>query len=336
MDVFAKEKLEKKKLEKKKIGELFDGTIVYVVDGKYVRDHCGLEAIDFIYGGHGYVYSFIPKDEIWIEKMFHPHEQALWVVHETFEWLQMKYMKKPYEPSHEKADSVEHVVRLMLNSTAKLRIVLAAKKLYADPSKTQITNKMKAYIPQKRNPITHPVREMEGWLLKHINGDKTNSVITMLEHAETKVETDELIQTLGQKYDRTHINFPPEQLVDIPYKGKRAAISKPYFVTWDVNRGALDLYLLYRANSKFFMASIDRLRRVLQAKADEKAKKIPAKVTEIADAIRRDNPSFSDEKAFRMAWETFCSYVEPGYEGCTSKGKSHRESPKSDYSDESK
>lgn len=60
----------------------------------------------------------------------------------------------------------------------------------------------------------------------------------------------------------------------------------------------------------------------------------PEKVTEIADAIRRDNPDFSDEKSFRMAWETYCSYVNPGYEGCTSKGKSKRKSPKSDYSDD--
>lgn len=59
----------------------------------------------------------------------------------------------------------------------------------------------------------------------------------------------------------------------------------------------------------------------------------PEKVTEIADAIRRDNPDFSDEKAYRMAWETYCSYVNPGYEGCTSKGKSKRKSPKSEYGD---
>jgi len=60
----------------------------------------------------------------------------------------------------------------------------------------------------------------------------------------------------------------------------------------------------------------------------------PEKVTEIADAIRRDNPDTSDEKAYRMAWETYCSYVNPGYEGCTSKGKSKRKSPKSEYGED--
>jgi hypothetical protein len=66
--------------------------------------------------------------------------------------------------------------------------------------------------------------------------------------------------------------------------------------------------------------------------SDSKEPDVPKKVVEIADAIRRDNPDTSDEKAYRMAWETYCSYVNPGYEGCTSKGKSDRESPKSEYS----
>lgn len=57
----------------------------------------------------------------------------------------------------------------------------------------------------------------------------------------------------------------------------------------------------------------------------------PKKVTEIADAVRRDSPDMDDEQAYRIAWETYCSYVNPSYEGCTSKGKSKRKSPKSDY-----
>lgn len=54
----------------------------------------------------------------------------------------------------------------------------------------------------------------------------------------------------------------------------------------------------------------------------------PAKVVEIADAIRRDNPDVSDAKSYAMAWETFCSYTNPSYKGCTEKGKSKRKSPK--------
>ena len=54
----------------------------------------------------------------------------------------------------------------------------------------------------------------------------------------------------------------------------------------------------------------------------------PDKVVEIADAIRRDNPDTSDESAYRMAWETYCSYTNPEHSGCTEKGKSKRKSPK--------
>lgn len=55
---------------------------------------------------------------------------------------------------------------------------------------------------------------------------------------------------------------------------------------------------------------------------------VPAKVKEIADAIRRDNKDISDEAAYRMAWETYCSYTNKSYPQCTEKGKSKRKSPK--------
>lgn len=66
-------------------------------------------------------------------------------------------------------------------------------------------------------------------------------------------------------------------------------------------------------------------------KSKKKEPKKPKKVTEIADAIRRDNSSLSDAKSYALAWETYCSYVNPRYKGCTEKGKSKRKSPKSEY-----
>lgn len=64
-------------------------------------------------------------------------------------------------------------------------------------------------------------------------------------------------------------------------------------------------------------------------KKDSKKPKIPKKVKEIAKAIEKDKKS--PEVAHKMAWETYCSYVNPKYEGCTEKGKSKRKSPKSEY-----
>lgn len=75
----------------------------------------------------------------------------------------------------------------------------------------------------------------------------------------------------------------------------------------------------------------DRMRKApgpRTAGSDEHGGK-PDKVVEIADAIRRDQ-DVSDDVAYRMAWETYCSYVNPSYDGCTGKGKSKRKSPKSE------
>jgi hypothetical protein len=52
-------------------------------------------------------------------------------------------------------------------------------------------------------------------------------------------------------------------------------------------------------------------------------------VTEIADAIQRDHSDIDEVAAYKMAWESYCSYVNPSYDGCTAKGKSKRKSPKS-------
>jgi hypothetical protein len=57
---------------------------------------------------------------------------------------------------------------------------------------------------------------------------------------------------------------------------------------------------------------------------DKSAKgKIPKKVEQIADAIRRDTGA-SDEKAYRIAWQTYIKYVNPSYPGATEAGKTKK------------
>lgn len=95
--------------------------------------------------------------------------------------------------------------------------------------------------------------------------------------------------------------------------------------------------LASRLDEKGFLKQASELDKIvaslIEAKKTKEGKEpdVPKKVVEIADAIRRDNPETSDEVAYRMAWETFVSYVDPSYEGGTSKGRSKRESPKSEY-----
>lgn len=56
---------------------------------------------------------------------------------------------------------------------------------------------------------------------------------------------------------------------------------------------------------------------VLAKKKKKKKSKKPVKVTEIADALRRDNPKMSDEDAYKIAWSNYCKNINPSYKGCS-------------------
>jgi hypothetical protein len=59
-----------------------DNLRIWIVNGKLVRD---LFFIDFVEGGHGYVYPFIPKNEIWIEEDVEHKEIKFILLHELHE-----------------------------------------------------------------------------------------------------------------------------------------------------------------------------------------------------------------------------------------------------------
>lgn len=103
------------KINKQFIAKLWDGTNIFLVDGMAVRDNV---SVSFIGGGHGYeegtdTPSEAPRNEIWIEKMENMEDQVFVLVHELVEWLQMKYYKEKYSPSHEISNSMENAVRQM-------------------------------------------------------------------------------------------------------------------------------------------------------------------------------------------------------------------------------
>ena len=60
---------------------------VWIVDGEAVRDFFFL---DFNQGGNGYVYHFIPKDEIWIDDDLNRREIKFVILHELHESRLMK------------------------------------------------------------------------------------------------------------------------------------------------------------------------------------------------------------------------------------------------------
>jgi hypothetical protein len=81
---------------------------VWVVDGEEVRDHY---KVDFIEGGNGGAYPWIPNNEIWIENGIHESEIPFIILHEFSEFVLMKYDKMPYEKAHKIASKIEFDMR---------------------------------------------------------------------------------------------------------------------------------------------------------------------------------------------------------------------------------
>jgi hypothetical protein len=77
------------------------------VNGKAVRDYCDVEYAE---GGHGLVYSYIPKNEIWIENSLSTRETQFIVLHELHERNLMS-KGKDYHHAHLGATIVEDYYR---------------------------------------------------------------------------------------------------------------------------------------------------------------------------------------------------------------------------------
>ena len=100
----------------KKYGHIKNEDIeVWLVAGEKVRNKY---KCDYLEGGHGYVYDFVPNKEIWIE--FGPNtenEAPMILLHEFVERILMKYRDIKYDPAHEIAAKVEWKAREKGNFT---------------------------------------------------------------------------------------------------------------------------------------------------------------------------------------------------------------------------
>ena len=93
---------------KKKIIKKFSGEIkIWLVDGNLVRSFF---LLDYCEGGHGLVYPFIPKNEIWIEQAISPQERKYIILHELHERHLMS-QGKSYKNAHIGATEVEDYYR---------------------------------------------------------------------------------------------------------------------------------------------------------------------------------------------------------------------------------
>lgn len=82
---------------------------VWLVDGNLVRTWY---KTDYVEGGHGYVYRWCPKDEIWIEEDVERGEIPFLISHEYLELRLMRDKKLEYDKAHEICSRVEFKLRL--------------------------------------------------------------------------------------------------------------------------------------------------------------------------------------------------------------------------------
>lgn len=88
---------------------LWDGTQIYIVDGNFIRSKL---FVDFVLGGHGYIYHFIPKNEIWIERTISQHDMKNNLIHEIIEYIFMRYLAYSYNRAHDITANIERVLRI--------------------------------------------------------------------------------------------------------------------------------------------------------------------------------------------------------------------------------
>ena len=88
---------------------------LWIVDGRLVRDHFLIQYAD---GGHDRVYSFIPKNEIWIEDCVPENERDFILLHELHERFLMGE-GKDYRHAHMGATEVEDYYRDHPDETTK-------------------------------------------------------------------------------------------------------------------------------------------------------------------------------------------------------------------------
>lgn len=82
--------------------------VVWLIRGDLARNYY---KTDYTEGGHGYVYPWVPKPEIWIEDGVDRREVPFIVCHEYLERRLMRDAGLEYDPAHETCSAVEFDLR---------------------------------------------------------------------------------------------------------------------------------------------------------------------------------------------------------------------------------
>ncbi len=143
-----------------------EGLKIYLVDGEAVRkDH-----IEFVAGGHGYVYDWIPKEEVWIDdnQKSKPDDMEATIKHELFEIGKMRDEGLSYDDAHELANKVEseernkeEVTDPVERKANEVRDNLIQKGYVVrsgGDSKTDFGHSIYLLVNRENNPLNNPVK----------------------------------------------------------------------------------------------------------------------------------------------------------------------------------
>jgi len=81
---------------------------VWLIDGNLARSYY---KTDYTEGGHGFVYPWVPRPEIWIEDGVDRREVPFIVSHEYLERRLMRDAELDYDTAHESCSAVEFDLR---------------------------------------------------------------------------------------------------------------------------------------------------------------------------------------------------------------------------------
>jgi hypothetical protein len=96
---------------------LSNGLQVWLVHGRVVRDKYD---DDFTEGGHGLVYKYIPKNEVWVDDDIHKDDKPFVLYHELYERNLMEKGEQ-YNRAHKEASKKEQFLR---NNPQQIRAAL--------------------------------------------------------------------------------------------------------------------------------------------------------------------------------------------------------------------
>jgi hypothetical protein len=120
-----------------------DTVKVWIVDANVVRT---LYKTDYVEGGHGFVYPWVPNDEIWIEDTLDQRELPFIVAHEYLERRLMRDEKLDYDTAHDICSRLEFHLRK--NQRVKLFLAPARRKLHKKDLPKLVSDDFFRYVVQ--------------------------------------------------------------------------------------------------------------------------------------------------------------------------------------------